>query len=327
MQITRRHALQFLAASLPSLTIPSAWAQHSSWPSKPIRIIVAFPPGGGTTIVARIVGEKLSQHLGQSVIIDNKPGANGIIAMEELLKAPADGHTLCVVTNTHSLNPVIQSKLPYDTLNDFVGIGALYGFELLLTVTPSIPVNDVLNLATWSNTNPGKFSFATGDTYGITYLASEMYNLLAGTKIPLIPYKGGGQAIVDVMGGHAGGYFGSVATALPYVKAGKLKALAISGKSRVPTLPDVPTFAESGMPKFDSSCWAGVFARAGTPVDIITKLNEEINAVMASPEGKSFLSDQGLEPLFVSSSEFNNIVKNDIEKFREIVKKTGMKIE
>lgn len=304
----------------------SAVAQQP-FPTKPIRLIVPFPPGGSTTVVARLLGQKLTEAWGQPVIVDNRPGGNGVIGSEELIKSAPDGHTLLLVVSTHAINPGVMRSLPYDTVKDFAAVAPLYSFELVLVAHPSVPANNLREFIALAKSKPGQIRYASGDNGGLTHLASEMLNNVAGVNIQNIPYKGSGPALTDTVAGHVESYFSSPTAALQFIKAGRLKAFAISGKSRSSALPEVPTFAESGLPTFDASAWCGILAPAATPKEIINKLSTEIARIISTPDFKQQLVSQGLEPFVSSPDQFGALIRSDIAKFDRIIKTANIKFD
>jgi tripartite-type tricarboxylate transporter receptor subunit TctC len=314
----------FVAGSLSALTTP-LWAEPG-FPKKPIRMIVPFPPGGSTTVVARLVGQKLTERLGQSVIIDNRPGANGVIASEELLRAPADGYTIAMVVNTHSINPLMMTTLPYDTNKDFAPVGTLYKLELVLVAHPSVPAENLKEFIAQARAKPNAFNFAAGDSLGLTHLAAETFNTMAGTKVQVVPYKGTGPALADTLGGHVSAYFSSPTPVIPMIKAGKLKAFGISGPKRSVALPDVPTFAEAGLPGYEAGTWAGILVPTATPRDIVNKLSTEIAAIMALPEVREQLIAQGLDSFITTPEQFTQIIRNDTVRFDKVIKAANIKL-
>jgi len=321
-----------LANSLRRIAVAAAFSclaavagAQSAFPHKPIHLLVAFPPGGSTTAVAQLLGEKLTQRLGQPVVIENRPGANGMIASQDLLRAPRDGYTLLMIVNTHAINPVMKVTLPYDTLKDFAPVSTLYKLELVLVAHPKVQADNLQEFIALAKSKPRGLNFAAGDNGGLTHLAAETFNTEAGTKLQVIPYKGTGPALNDTLGGHVQAYFSSPTAVIQHVKAGSLKAYAISGKERASALPDVPTFAESGMPAFQAGTWAGILAPGGTPQPVIDQLSKEIGAVMQLPDVQAQLNKFGLESFVTTPSEFSALIESDIQRFGDVVKAANMK--
>ena len=315
----------FVAGGLSALAA-SAWPQQG-FPRKPIRLIVAFPPGGSTTVVARLLGQKMTERLGQPVIVDNRPGANGVIACEELLRSPADGHTLAMVVNTHAINPLMMASLPYDTNKDFAAVSTLYKLELVLVAHPSVPAENLREFIALAKAKPGALNFAAGDSLGLTHLAAETFNTMAGVKLQVVPYKGTGPALADTLAGHVQGYFSSPTAVIAHVKSGKLKAYGISGSRRSSALPDVPTFAEAGLPGYEAGTWAGLLAPAATPKDIVSKLSSEIAAIMNLPDIKEQLASQGLDPYVTTPEAFSQLIRSDTSRFEKVIKAANLKVE
>jgi tripartite-type tricarboxylate transporter receptor subunit TctC len=304
----------------------SSWAQPG-FPNKPMRIIVAFPPGGSTTVVARLLGQKLSERLGQTVVIDNKPGGNGVIASEELLRSAPDGHHMVMVVNTHTINPHMMARLPYNTERDFSPVSTLYRFDLILVAHPAVPANNLREFIALAKANPSAINFAAGDNAGLTHLAAETFNTMAGVKLQVVPYKGSGPALSDTLAGHVQAYFSSPIAVISQIKAGKLKGVAISGRSRSVALPEVPTFAEAGLPGYEAGTWAGILAHGTTPKELVNKLAAEIAAVMALPDVRENLQSQGLEPTTTSPAEFAAIIKSDMTRFEKVIQAANLKTE
>ena len=315
----------FVSAGLSALA-SAGWSQQV-FPRKPIRLIVPFPPGGSTTVVARLLGQKLSERLGQPVIVDNRPGGNGVIACTDLLNSPADGHTLAMVVNTHAINPVMMESLPYDTNKDFATVGTFYKLELVLVVNPKVPADNLREFIALATKTPSALNFAAGDSLGLTHLAAETFNTMAGLKIQVVPYKGTGPALSDTLAGHVQAYFSSATPVIPYVKSGKLKAFGISGGRPSVALPDTPTFAEAGLPGYEAGTWAGILAPAATPKDIVNKLSAEIAAIMNLPDIKEQLAHQGLESYTTTPEQFSQLILADTARFQKVIKAANLKTD
>ena len=308
-------------AGLLSLAAGAAAAQ--AFPNKPLRIIIPFTAGGTNDILARLLAPKLGDALGQPVIVDNRPGGNTVIASNELLKSPPDGHTLLLPGNSHVLVPYLtKAALPFHSLNDFAPVASLARTGLFLVVTPSLPANDLKEFIALAKSKPGALnSAAPGGS--INQLATEMFNGLAGVKLVHIPYKGSAPAVADVMAGQAQLSFQTPATVLGNVRSGKLRALAISGETPFPD-PKVPTFTQAGLPGFDVGLWFGLLAHGSTPRPVIERLSAEITKILAMPDFREKVAAQGLE-IFVSTPEqYGAALKNESEKFGRIVKAAGI---
>ena len=314
-----------LAMTFSLIMCGHATAQPA-FPSKPIRIIIPFSPGGTNDILARHFAPKLTEALGQQTIVDNRPGGNTVIASEALLKAPPDGHTLLLPGNSHVLVPYLtKGPLPFDSINDFAPVATLARTGLFLVVHPALPVNTLKQFIALAKALPGELnSAAPGGS--INQLATEMFNSLAGVKIVHIAYKGSGPAVTDLMGGQAQLSFQTPATVLPFVNAGKLKALAISGEKPFPN-PKVPTFTEAGLLGFDVGLWYGLLAHGATPKNVVDRLASEIAKILAMPDFREKVAAQGLE-IFVSKPEqYGAMLKAESQKFARVVKAAGIKPE
>ncbi len=310
--------LETLLAAFPGF----AQAQES-FPSRPIRIIIPFTPGGTNDILARFLAPKLAENLGQNVIVDNRPGGNTVIASQVLLASNKDGHTLMLPGNSHVLVPYLsKAPLPFDSLKDFAPVASLARTGLFLVVHPALPTKNLQEFIALAKSAPGALnSAAPGGS--INQLATEMFNSVAGVKVVHIPYKGSAPAMADVMSGQAQLSFQTPATVLGNVRAGKLRALAISGETPFND-PKVPTFRQAGLPAFDVSLWFGLLAPAGTPSANIERINVEVSKVIASPEFRSKIAAQGLEVLMSSPEQYGTLLKNEYEKIGRIVKSAGI---
>ena len=303
-------------------------ANAQAWPSKPIKWVVPFAPGGTTDILARVVGEKLAIALGQPVIVENKPGAGGGLGAEFTAKAAPDGYTIMGGTiSTHAINASLYDKLPYDPVKDFVAITLIARVPNMLVVNPSVPAANVKELIVLLNANPGKYSFASSGNGTSQHLSGEMFKTMAGVDMQHIPYKGSPPALQDVMGGQVAMTFDNITTAWPLAKSGKLRALAVTTATRSAIAPDVPTLAESGLPGFEVGSWQGVFAPAGTPPEIVKRLNTEIVKILKLPDVSEKLVGLGAQPVGNSSEEFSVLVKAEVVKWADVVKKSGAKVD
>jgi len=306
---------------------PFADAQ-SSFPSKPLRIVVGFTPGGTNDILARQLAARLTERLGQSVLVDNRPGANSIIGSEFVAKSAADGHTLLLNSQVHATNPGLYRKMPFDTLADFAPVAPVAAGQLVLVVHPSIPATTAKALIALAKSQPGGLSYASTGSGGSPHLAMELLKTQAGgLNIVHIPYKGASPAMTDVIGGQVPLMFPPVLPVLPHVRSGRLRALAVSGAQRSAVLPEVPTLAEAALPGFDATTWFGVFAPARTPADAIGRLNTEINAVLREADFKEKLAAQGVEPLSRSTDEFAALVRTEVVKWAKVIAASGAKPE
>ncbi|HWP12095.1 MAG TPA: tripartite tricarboxylate transporter substrate binding protein [Ramlibacter sp.] len=323
MSANRRKILT--AGALIAAGCAGAFAQQG-YPGKPIRLIVPYPPGGGTTIVAHLLSTRLNESWGQSLIVDNRGGGGGIIGTTAMLQAPADGYTLLLASSTHVTNPLLLA-VPYDAIRDFTAVTSLYSSELVLVANPALPVNTLQEFIALAKSQPGKLNYGVVSLGGTTHLAGELLNVLAGTKTQHVAYKGAGPAMQDLIGGQVQFSFVAPAAALPFLKNGQLKAIAISGEKRLPAMPQVPTFAEAGLAEFQSRIWFGILARAGTPKEIVDKLAAEIGRIMALPEMKEKLVSQGLEAFVAGPEQFSAVLKSDMAKYANLVKAANIKLE
>ncbi len=308
-----------------------AGAQQSeaaaSYPSRPITIVVGFPPGGATDIVARMVAAKLSQSLGQPVIVDNKPGASSNIATENVVRSRPDGYTLLVETIANATNMSVYKNLKYDTARDLSPIIQFMSSPSVLVVNSSLPAKDVKSLISLAKSQPGKLSYASSGVGGSPHLAGEMLKLRAGVDILHVPYKGATPALTDVMSGTVSMGFMTSLGALPFMQSGQLRPLAVAYPSRLPELPDVPTMAEAGLPDFEVNSWNGLAAPAGTPQPIIDKLNREVDKILAMPDVRKQLQTLGAQAVGGSSKQFSDYVQAETRKWREVVQTAGISLD
>ncbi len=305
-----------------------ALAQAPAYPSKPIRLVVPFPPGGATDILAREVAQKLTEAWGQSVVVDNRPGAGGNIGAELVARAAPDGYTLLMGTvGTHAINASLYAKLPYDHVKDFAPVILVAGVPNVLVVNPALPVNTVAELIAYAKANPGKLNFASSGNGTSIHLSGELFKVMAGVQMTHVPYKGSAPAVADLISGQVQLMFDNLPPSLPQIKAGKLRALAVTSATRAPALPDVPTIAEAGLPGFEASSWFGVLAPAGTPPAIVARLNAEIAKWLASPEAREKLSKQGANAAGGSPEDFAKHIAAETTKWAKVVKDSGAKVD
>jgi len=322
-----------LGVALALCALPGAGTAQSgkgarAYPDKPVRVIVGFPAGGASDSMARMVGSKLSESWGQQVVMDNRPGAGGIIALEVTSRATPDGYTLSMTTpGMLTIAPLSERKPSYDPLKSFVPISVLIMANQLFSATPSLPAASVKELVALAKSRPGQINYASSG-YGTTpHLTGELFNLLAGVKLVHVPYKGSGPALTDLISGQVQVGFGPVITGLPHVKAGRLKALAVTGTRRSVSAPDIPTVIEAGVARFDMMTWTGMLAPAGTTPDIVRKVSAEVQRIMHQPETRKFLTAQGVEPAGTTPEEFAALIRTEMEKWRDLLQRTGIKLE
>ncbi len=325
-KIFRRQWLQaaFLGASLTLMG--SAIAQ--SYPSKPIRLVVPFTPGGVTDTSGRLIAEQLSKRLGQQVIVDNKPGASGNIGTQQVAAAEGDGYTLLLgFDGTLVINPHVFPKTGFDTLKDFAPIGKIGDAVLILVANPSFPAKNLKDLIALSKTQAGGLSYGTSGTGGTPHIAGELLRQRTGANLVHVPYKGGGQALTDVLGGNIPLVYTAIASAIPHVKSGKLLPIAVSSSKRASSLPDVATFIENGVSDFEASSWVALLAPAKTPRAIVTRLNTELNAVLNDPEVRERLNGMGITAAPGTPESFGAELSRDLSKYGPVVKAAGIKAE
>lgn len=313
---------------LIALAFASASAYAQGYPNKPVRMLVGFAPGGGTDVVARIIAQHLSEALGQQFVVENRAGATGTIAADLLANSPPDGYTLLMGhVNSNAIAPNLFRKLPYHPIKNFQPVVYVGYVPNILAVHPAVPVQSVPELIALAKKKPGELTFASSGNGSTQHLAGEMFKLLTGVNIVHVPYKGSGQAITDLLGGQVTMNFDTMPPVLPHIQAGKLKALAISTPNRVPQLPDVPTFVETGITGFDVTNWYGVFAPANTPKDIVRKLNTEINKAMETPAVREKLIAVGTQLGGGTPEDFEKFLKAELAKYARLVKEAGISPE
>ena len=303
----------------------AAWGQ--AWPNKPIRMVVAFPPGGPTDIVSRVIAQRLSEQLGQQVIIDNKPGAGGNIAAELIANAPADGYTLFYNTSAIVIGPALYSKVNYDTLKDFAPVALTASVPMVLAVNPNLPVRSVKEFLDLARSKPGQLNYSSSGTGTITHLASAMLSTQTGIQTQHVPYKGSAPGLVDLASGQTQFMIDTINTVLPYVRDGRLRGLAVSSMKRSSVLPDLPTLHESGLSGFDASAWQGIVAPAATSSDIVQRLNAEVNKALAHPEVRAKLAAQGADVLGGTSAEYAAHLRSELPRWAKAVKDSGAKAD
>ena len=301
-----------------------AFAQ--SYPAKPIRMLVPFPPGGPADILARVIAQKMSEDFGQQVIVDNRPGANTIIAAEAAAKSAPDGYTLLMaIDSTLTMNPTLYSKLPYDPLKDFAPVALIATVPAVLAAHPSFPANSVKELVELAKARPGYFNFGSGTI--TMHVGGELFNKMAGTKMTPIFYKGGNTSVTALMANEIPLSFEGAATTIPYYRSGKVKLLGVMGGKRLPQIPDVPTIAESGVAGYDVAVWQSIVVRAGTPRDIIDKLNAELGRISSLPETRDRLTAAGIEPTTSTPEGLGEHIRSETAKWGTVIKEIGLKIE
>jgi len=320
------HIARLAAAVIAAGAATLATAQP--YPTKPIKFIVPFPPAGSTDLSARAVAGKLSERIGQPVIIENRPGAGGNIGTDVVAKAAPDGYTLIVGTvGTHGINPSLYSKMPYDHVKDFAPVILLSKTPNVLVVNPSLPVNSVADVIRLAKSKPNELTFASSGSGTSIHLSGELFKTMAGVQMTHIPYKGSGPMLIDLISGQVNMAFDNLSASMQHIKAGKLKALATTGTQRPPNLPDLPTIAEAGLTGYDSTSWNAIFAPAGTPREVVERLNREIRAILESPETRKFFTEQGAEAGGGTPAELAEFVRAETAKWQKVVKDSGAKVD
>lgn len=324
----RKFSTLYATSGLLALTLLAPIASAETWPTKPIKIILGFPPGGATDILSRDFAVKLSEELKQPVLIENKPGAGGTIGADIAAKAPPDGYTLTIgTTSNHAIAVSLYKKLPYDPVKDFAPITILAVSQNVVVINPLVPANNIRELVAYAKANPGKLNFGSSGNGTISHLTGEMFNTLNGTQITHIPYKGSAFVFPDLLSGQISVMYDSTISIGSLVKSGKVKALAVTGVKRSALMPELPTVAESGYRDFESTNWFGFFAPAATPKDILARLNAAAVKVLAAPDLQARFALQGAEVVANKPAEALAMVKADIVKWAEVAKKSGAKID
>ncbi|MEO8753887.1 MAG: tripartite tricarboxylate transporter substrate binding protein [Casimicrobiaceae bacterium] len=321
--------LAFRAVACAAIAAFAALAHaQAPYPTKPIRLVVPFPAGGTTDIIARAVSQRLTETLGQAVVVDNRPGAGGNIGAELVAKSPPDGYTLLMGTvGTHAINPGLYAKMPYDHVRDFAPVILVAGVPNVLVVPTALPVNSVQELIAYAKANPGKLNFASSGAGTSIHLSGEMFKTMTGVNIAHVPYKGSAPALQDLVGGQVQMMFDNLPSSLALIKGGKLKALAVTSAQRSAALPDVPTMIESGFAGFEASSWFGILAPAGTPKDVIARLSGEVAKWLATPDAKEKMAAQGAIPAGLMPDEFTRHIAAETVKWQKVVKDSGAKVD
>jgi tripartite-type tricarboxylate transporter receptor subunit TctC len=314
--------LAALLASLPGAALAQAY------PSRPIRFVVPYPAGGPLDTIARLLGQKVSESVKQPVVVDNKPGAGGNIGADLVAKSPADGYTILMgAVATHAINPTLYARIPYDPVRDFAAITQVASTPNVLVVNSALPVSNVRELIAHARANPGKLNFGSGSTGSAGHLAGELFKSLAGVEMTHIPYKGAAPAMQDLVGGQVQLMFDNLASSLTQVRAGRVRALAVTTARRTSLAPELPTIAESGLAGFDISTWFGVFAPAGTPRETIARLHDEFTRALAAPDVRERMINLGAEPVGNNPAEFAAYIRAEADKYARVIKASGAKAD
>ena len=331
MRLCTRRVASALAAALLFLPAAGAWAQATStgsgqaYPNKPVRIIVPFGAGGPADIYARFLAQRLQEPLGQSFVIDNRPGAGSIIGTDQVAKSPADGYALLLMSNTHTVNESLVPKKPFALMKDFVPIAPINYSDLVLVVHPSLPVKSIKELVALAKAKPQGMNYASSGTGTPYHMAGELFKAMAGVDIVHIPHKGSGEARTSVMSGQVEVMLDAITTMAPMARAGRVRALGTTGLKRSTVLPEVPTISEAGVKGYETTIWLGIMAPAGTPRPVLDRLNAEIGKIVSRPDVKKAWNEQGAEPMSMSIAEFEKYLNDDIAKWAKVVKQSGAK--
>jgi tripartite-type tricarboxylate transporter receptor subunit TctC len=302
------------------LATPPVAAQ--TYPAKPVRLIVGFAAGGGTDTLARLVSKKLADIWPQPMVVENRPGADGAIATEVVAKSPADGYTLVMVSNAHTITP-FQRKLAYDPVKDFAPVTLVASTPNLLLVHPALPVRNVKELVALAKSRPGELTYGSSGTGTSPFLAMELFKSMTGTSIVHVPYKGSNPAVIDLMGGNIQLMFGAIPTTLSHVKSGRLRAIAISSLKHWPSVPALPTVSESGLPGFEAATWYGVLAPAGTPAAVVNKLQSDVSGALQQADVKTYAAEMGFEAIGNKPDEFGDVIRRDMAKWGKVIRALG----
>ena len=322
--LKRRHRLRgLIAAALFACAIPG-----HAFPDKPVRFVIGFTPGGPSDILARAVGQKLAERWKQQVVIENRPGAGGNLAAEAVAKSPADGHTWLLGNNSIlATNQSLYSRLPYDPVRDFAPVALVAVQPNILVVHPAVPANSLSELIAYSRSNPGKLNYASSGAGAAAHLAGELFKTMAGVDVVHVPYKGAQPALTDLIAGHAQLMFATSASVIPYMKAGRLRALAVTTAQRSPSVPELPTMSEAGLPGFEATTWHGVVVPSATPAALVEKLNQDINAVLKEKDLSERLAGLGAEVTTGTPRDFADYIAREIPKWSKVVKDSGAKAD
>lgn len=324
MPTTKRLSLIALA----SLLLPGAWPVLAQpYPSRPIRLLVPFGAGSGTDVVARQLAPRLTENLGQTVVVDNRPGAGGILGSDIIAKSSPEGYNLLFALSSHAINASLYSKLPYHSSKDFAAVTQLISGPLLLVINPSLPANTLKELVAYVKGRAGQLSYSSAGIGSPPHLAAELLKSMVGIDLTHVPYNGAVPAITSTAGGQSVLYFAGTASALPFVKSGRLKPLAVTGKARSSLFPDIPTVMEAGVPGYEVDQWYGILAPAGTPKDVIARLHSAFSASLQLPEVRDRLRGLGVEPVGSTPEQFGAYLLSEIQKYEKIVKASGAKVD
>ena len=324
MRFHRRHFLRLAGATL-ALPAVSRGAHAQAYPSRPVRLVIGYPPGGSADITARLMTQWLSERLGQSFIVESRPGGGTNIATEAVINAPPDGYTLLLVAPANAINATLYEKLNHNFLRDIMPVAGLIRFPNVVVVNPEVPVKTIPELIAYAKANPGKLNMASSGNGSTIHMSGELFKMMTGVNMIHVPYRGGALALTDMIGGQVQVMFDNIPTAMEFVRSGKLRGLAVTGAGRSETLPDLPTVADF-LPGYEATSWYGLGAPKGTPAEIVEKLNREVNAILAEPKTKARFLELGASMLPGSASDFGKLVADETDKWGKVVKFAGAKV-
>ena len=327
MPCNANKATMVLAVLVLALPLTTSTARSQAYPVKPVRVIVVWPPGGSNDVVARVLAQRMTELLGHTFVVENRPGATGTIGSEIAAKSPPDGYTIMVNSATHVANPHIYKKLPYDTMRDFTGIMPLAVQVGMLVAHPALPVKSVKDLIALAKSQPGQVIYASTGTGSYTHICMGLLLQMTGTKMLEVNYKGGGPAVIALTGGEVHVFFVGIGSLTASLQAGRVRPLGVASAQRLKQYPDIPTIAEAGVPGYEFTAWIGMLAPAGTPKAIVDKLNAETNKILKMPDVSDKLKSQTLDPLIMSPEQFAKRLKSDYDKYEKVIKLTGAKID
>jgi tripartite-type tricarboxylate transporter receptor subunit TctC len=326
MKLPHRRQFLHLAAGAAALPAVSRFARAQAYPTRPVRIVVGFAPGGGVDITARLIGQWLSERLGQQFIIENRPGAGTNIATEAVVRAPADGYTLLLVNAANAVNATLYDNLSFNFVRDIAPVAGIMAASSVMMVHPSVPAKTVPEFIAYAKANPGKINMGSGGVGSPSHVAGELFKMMAGVGMVHVPYRGIAPALTDLMAGQLQVYFGALTSSIEYIKAGRLRALAVTTAKRSAALPDLPTVGEF-VPGYEASQWYGLGVAKNAPTEIIDRLNKEINVALADPNMKARLADLGGTALAGSPADFGKLIADETEKWAKVIKSVGIKAE
>ncbi len=325
ISLSRR--LLALALAATAMVAPLGASAQDAWPTKPVRLVLPFPPGGVTDLLARALAEKLSPRLGQPVIVENKPGAGTVLASDLVARAPADGHTLLMAASSLGTAPLIYDKVDYDAIKSFTPITQVASVVHVLVVNPSMPVQSVKDLVAYAKANPGKINYSSTGSGTSTHLEGELFKSMAGVFMVHIPYRGSGPALTDLVGGQVSVMFDALGSSGPFIRSGKLRALAVTTAKRSESIPELPTVAESGLPGYEAMPWLGLVAPAGTPKAVVDRVHREVAKVLQEPDVRQRFKGWGLDIIGNSPAEFASFLQRDIQQWDRVIRRANIKAD